>query len=87
MAFNPFIGRDQKWLEDKLKEAQDELGSGMSAISGSLGEVSFGNVMTMGPMKRVELILAALNRIDPTSYPIDSVSVPTRTVMTYRGAL
>lgn len=87
MAFNPFIGRDQKWLEDRLREAQDELGSGMSAISGSLGEVSFGNVMTMGPMKRVELILAELNRIDPVAYPIDSVSVPTRTVMSYKGAL
>ena len=49
MPFNPFIGRDQTWLEAQLRSAQDELASGKSAISGQMGEVTFGNAMTIGP--------------------------------------
>lgn len=83
MAFNPFIGRDQGWLEARLRETQDELGSGKSTISSSLGEASFGKIMTIGPMERLKLILAALNRLNPTAYPIDSVTAPTRTIATF----
>jgi len=85
MALNPFIGRDRAWLEERLRETQDELGSGMSATSGNLAEVSFGAIMTIGPMKRLEFLLAALNRIDPVTYPADATTVPTRTIATFSG--
>ena len=86
MAFNPFIGRDQAWLETALRRTQDELASGMSAISGGIDGVQFGNIMTIGPTQRLTLLLQALNRLDPATYPVDSTIIPTRTVITYRGA-
>lgn len=86
MAFNPFIGRDQAWLEARLQETQDELGSGKSTINASLSEASFGKIMTIGPMERMKMILAALNRLNPTLYPIDQISAPTRTIATFTGS-
>ena len=85
MAFNPFIGRDQAWLESALRKTQDELASGMSAISGGIEGVQFGNIMTIGPTQRLTLLLQALNKLDPDTYPIDDITISTRTVMTYRG--
>jgi hypothetical protein len=85
VAFNPFIGRDQAWLEERLRDTQDEIAGGMSTISGGLGEAQFGRIMTIGPTQRLTLLLQALNSLDPTTYPIDDITVPTRTVMTYQG--
>lgn len=87
MAFNPFIGRNKEWLLQKLAEAQDELAGGMSTISGGLGEANFGKIMTVGPAERIQLIMRALNLIDPVGFPIDATSAPRRTVATFRGAL
>lgn len=85
MPFNPFIGRDQAWLEARLVEAQDEMASGKSTISANLGEASFGRIMTVGPMERMKMILAALNLLNPTKYPIEQISAPTRTTATFTG--
>ena len=85
MAFNPFIGRDQAWLELRLRETQDELATGKSTIGGGLGEATFSRIMTVGPTERLNLILRALNRLDPTAYPIDDITSPRRTVATYSG--
>ena len=87
MPFNPFIGQTQPWLEAQLRAAQEELATGKSAISGQLSEVSFGNAMTVGPAQRIKMILRELNRLDPTRYPIDEVSAPTRTVATFNAAI
>lgn len=87
MPFNPFIGQTQPWLETQLRAAQEELSTGKSAISGQLGEVSFGNAMTIGPAQRIKMILRQLNRLDPTSYPIDEASMPTSTSATFTGAI
>lgn len=85
MAFNPFIGRDQRWLEERLRDAQDEIATGMSTISGGLGEAQFGRIMSVGPMERMKLILQALNKLNPTAYPIDDITAPTRTVAQFTG--
>lgn len=85
MAQNPFIGRDRSWLEAKLREAQDELASGKSSISGGMADVSFGKIMTVGPQKRIDQLYWALNRIDPATYPIDQIASATRTTAIYRG--
>lgn len=87
MPFNPFIGQTRTWLETQLRAAQEELATGKSVISGQLGEVSFGNAMTIGPAQRIKMILRELNRLDPTRYPIDEVSAPTHTVATFNVAL
>jgi hypothetical protein len=85
MPFNPFIGQTQPWLESQLRSAQEELATGKSAISGQLGEVSFGNAMTIGPAQRIKMILRQLNKLDPTGYPINEVSAPTTTTATFAG--
>ena len=85
MASNPFIGLDRATLEKARLQAQKELLSGMSAISGGIEGVQFGNIMTIGPKVRLDMILAALHVIDPVAYPINDITSPTRTVMTYRG--
>lgn len=85
MARNRFIGWSQAELEAALKDAQVELATGKSTISANLGEASYSKIMTVGPDTRIGLIMAALNRLDPITYPIDSVSVPTRTIATFSG--
>lgn len=85
MAFNMFIGRERAELEEALRAAQDELLNGRSTVSGSLAETSFQDAMTVGPAQRIKMIGEALNRIDPTSYPIGDTFIPTRTVATYSG--
>ena len=85
MARNVFIGWSQAELESALKAAQMELATGKSTISANLGEASYSKIMTVGPDTRIGLITAALNRLDPIAYPIDDVSVPTRTLGTFAG--
>lgn len=85
MAFNPFIGQTEQWLVEKLRETQEELAGGKSTIGGNMGEVGFSKIMTIGPMQRLQMILAALNLLNPTAYPIDSSSVPRSTVGTFSG--
>lgn len=72
-------------MEERLQETQTELATGMSTISGGLGEASWGRIMTIGPMERMNLLLQALNKLDPATYPIDAITSPRRTVMTYAG--
>jgi len=85
MALNLFIGMSQAKLEAALRATQRELLTGKSTISANLGEASYSKIMTIGPMERLKMILAALNLLDPIMYPIDSVSVPTRTLGTFAG--
>lgn len=85
MALNLFIGMSQADLEAALKATQKELLTGKSTISANLGEASYSKIMTIGPMERLKMILGALNLLDPILYPIDSVSVPTRTLGTFAG--
>ena len=86
MAYNPFIGQDQAWLEKALKQAQDELATGKSSISGAIEGVSWSKIMTIGPTQRIAMILGILSRMDPVKYPAADVQLPTRTIMTYGGA-
>ncbi len=85
MAFNAFIGLDQATLEQALLDTQKEILTGKSNIGGTLREVSYSKIMTIGPTQRLAMILRALNLLDPEAYPIYDVSIPTRTIATYSG--
>lgn len=73
MAFNPFIGWTKSDLETQLRSAQEELASGKQITSSSVGDASFTLQSEMGVRQRIELILRALNRLDPVTYPIDQI--------------
>ena len=87
MPFNPFIGQPKSWLEDQLRAAQQELVTGKSAISGQLGEVSFGNAMTIGPAQRIKLILRHVILLDTTRYQMDDVTAPSSTIAIFTGTI
>ena len=87
MAWNPFIGKTQAWLETQLEAAQEELATGKTTISGGVGEVNYQKLLTIGPTQRIAMILAALNKIAPATYPIDDVTIPKRTAATFTGPL
>ena len=79
MAFNPFLGQSQAQLETALAYAQADLASGkattevMSAGSGGRMQVDTSLI------ERIRLILSALNKLDPTTYPADQVAMATQT--------
>lgn len=87
MAWNIFIGKSQAWLEEQLAAAQEELATGKTTIAGGVGEVNYQKLLTVGPTQRIAMILAALNKIAPATYPIDDVTIPKRTAATFTGPL
>ena len=82
-----FKGRSRAWLEAARDAAEEELSKGKTTISGGLGEVNYSAALTVGPTQRLKHLLYALNQIAPADYPIDDISVPTRTFATFNTAL
>ena len=80
MAFNPFVGKSQTWLETELEKAQSDLASGASTISGGEGTVQFGKMLHQSPQVRIEQLLRALYALDPDTYPLSSITRATRSV-------
>ena len=80
MAYNPFVGKTQVWLEAELAKAQDDLASGSSTVSGGEGTVQFSRVLHQSPGARIEMILRALNVLAPNTYPLTSITRATRSV-------
>lgn len=74
MAFNPFIGKSQDWLETELAKAQDDLAAGKSTISANSGDIGVRNQLDFSLRERIRLILQALSILDSTSYPPASIT-------------
>lgn len=79
MAWNPFVGRTQVWLEAELAKAQAELAAGKTRNGAGEGTVNWQSLVQQSPSTRIEQLLRALNILDPTTYPLDSVTRVTRT--------
>lgn len=79
MAFNYFIGWNQQDLEAELRSAQEDLAAGKSTIAAQGGDSRIGSQVDLSAQERIKLILKALNAIDPTTYPLASVSAITTT--------
>ena len=75
MAFNPFIGMLQADLETALAAAQQDLLAGKSTIAAQSGSVGVKSQIAISPQRRVELILRALNLLNPGEYPIDQTVI------------
>jgi hypothetical protein len=75
VAINYFAGWSQSDLETALEAAQADLASGKSTIGAGSGLVSIRSQVELTPQRRIELILKALNAINPSQYPITSVTI------------
>jgi hypothetical protein len=73
MAFNPFIGRDQEWLEAELRLAQDDFAKGKTMTSVNAGDTGNTKQVQMSPQERIGFLLKALAILDPETYPPESV--------------
>lgn len=84
MAYDPFIGRSQAWLEDQLKLAQNDLAFGKTVTSVTAGDVSNGKQVQATAEKRIAILLAALRLRDPEKYPSVDVIRPTEALVSFR---
>ena len=83
VAYNPFVGKTQAWLEARLEEAQADLAAGKSTVSAGEGNVQFSKLVHQSPSERIAMLLRALNVLDPTTYPLSNITRVTRTVAVY----
>jgi hypothetical protein len=74
MAFNPFLGKSQEWLETELSNAQRDFSRGKATVGATSADMSIRSEVEISLTQRIQLILRALNRIDPTTYPIEQIS-------------
>lgn len=85
MAFNPFIGRSQEWLESELEKAQEDYAAGKTTSSINAGDAGSSKVVQLTPEQRIRLLLKALNLLDSTLYPDSSIRRVTRTQVQVYG--
>jgi len=85
MAFNPFIGRSQEWLEAALQEAQEDYQLGKTTSGVNAGDAGSSKVVQMLPIERIKAILKALYILDPDTYPATSINRVTRTQVQVYG--
>jgi|GEM_PF-1344828 len=79
MAYRPFIGRTQAWLEAELAKAQEDLASGKTTTGWGAGDRNASKKSEASAAKRIQLLRFELYHLNPTAYPKASVQRVTRT--------
>lgn len=79
MALNYFIGKTEAWLEAQLGLAQEDLAAGRVVTRVSAGDTESGETIEVNVKERIEMLLNALNALNPTDYPASSVRRVRRT--------
>lgn len=79
MAFNAYLGKSQQWLESQLALAQADLAAGKTVTRANSDVIGVQNELGLSTTERIRLLLAALNKLDPETYPADQVSPATQT--------
>jgi len=83
MSLNLLIGLSQETLEAQLLVAQTDLMEMSAIVAAGAGDVSTQRESKGHLGHRIELILRALNRLDPDKYPIDQVTRDNRTTVNF----
>lgn len=76
---NYFIGKTQAQLETALASAQADLLAGSAVMQAAAGDASTQLRIEYDTKNRIELILAALNALDPVTYPAAQTKRVSRT--------
>ena len=86
MAYNPFIGSfwTEERLEFALQAAQKDLADGKTTTQAGDGNVLIKGQVSARPETRIRLLLLALNRLNPTSWPMEDI-VPITTARVVFG--
>lgn len=79
MAINYFIGWDLKDLEAELRSAQEDLAAGKQIIQSGAGDATMQNRIEKSAEGRIQMLLRALNKLDPEKYPADAINPITQT--------
>lgn len=87
MAWNPFIGKDRKWLESELAAAQRDLSAGKMTVRAADGNVLVQSEVNTRAEERVRRLLVALNKIAPEDYPIDQITPITSARIVFSSAI
>jgi len=74
MALNYFIGWTQSELELELRAAQEDLAAGKATISAGAGDANTASRIEKSCEERIRMILQALNKLDPDTYPLDQIT-------------
>lgn len=86
MALNYFIGWSVEELEAELRLAQEDLAAGKATISAGAGDANTASRVDKSAEARIEMILKALNLLDPERYPSASITRITRTTVSFANA-
>lgn len=70
---NVFTGWTQAQLESALADVQQEIATGTTIVKTDADGVSVEMNYNMSPQARMRLILKALHRLDPVTYPARDV--------------
>lgn len=87
MAINYFLGQSRQQLESALAERQAELLAGKTVTRIAAGDADATSAITLPTTKVIEMILSALNLIDPDTYPASSIRRIDRTIGQVRQKL
>jgi hypothetical protein len=85
MAFNPFLGWSVEDLLRELRSAQEDLAAGASITRAGASDATSEQRIDKSPEERIRIILRALNRIDPDTYPIADITPTDRTRIVFNG--
>ena len=79
MAINYFIGWSVAELEAELRLAQEDLSACKATIQAGAGDASTQSRVDKSAESRIEMLLKALNALDPVKYPAASITRITQT--------
>ncbi len=82
------MGWSQSDLESALEKAQEDLAAGKMTTGAGDGTVMVKNSIDARPETRIRRILLALNKLDPTTYPISQITpiTVTRVIFSSRSS-
>lgn len=80
---NLFIGWTESQLEAKLLQAQTDLADARAQVSLGTVDMNMTQQITQSTIETIRMLYVALNRLNPTEYPLDSISEISSTVATF----
>jgi hypothetical protein len=85
VALDPLFGVNRKRLEAELAQAQSDLMAGKATVRAGSGEILIQSQTEISLRERIRMILAALNKLDPETYPLDQITPASATKIVFNS--